>query len=472
MSRFLFTACGLFVAVFISVADGQEKPNPSSRYLERATEIANWLDSVAIKSDSGTFWPATPEDGAEPSNILYNGTPGVVLFYIELYRVTNDKRYLESAVGGGDWLIGHVKKLDEKSNAAFYTGAAGIGYILDQLYAVSKQPRFQSASNDVFDWIVKSAILETVDGEKRAKWNDVTDIIGGSAGIGFYLVDFAKRHPEQRQQATELAIATGKQLVAVAINDNASKGLKWNMSPTFAREMPNYSHGTAGVCDFLLTLSLLPAGTANRNEKQPARFADAAKKGAVYLESLAYKKENANLIPHHYPEDGKLFYLGWCHGPTGTVGFVSRLANYEKDPGQSQRWNDLANKLTQTMMATGIPGKRPEGFWNNCGLCCGNAGAASFLLDFSQVTKNENAKKLSDELTVDLLKRATRLKLDNGKNGLKWTHAEHRVRPEHLKAQTGMMQGASGIGIWLIKRHLVETGQRDSSSTDLTLFPF
>ena len=472
MSRLLLTASGIFVAVFISVANGQEETALSSRYLERATEIANWLDSVAVKSDSGTFWPATPEDSFEPSNILYNGTPGVVLFYIELYRVNNDKRYLETAVAGGDWLIGQVKKLDEKSNAAFYTGAAGIGYTLNQLYAVSKQPRFLLASNDVFDWIIKSAIVKTVDGEKRAKWNDVTDIIGGSAGIGFYLVDFANRHPEKRQQATEMAIATGNQLVAVAINDNDSKGFKWNMSPVFAREMPNYSHGTAGVCDFLLSLGSLPQASANGEQKQPNRFITAARNGAVYLESLAYKKENANMIPHHYPEDGKLFYLGWCHGPTGTVGFLSRLARFEDDPEQSQRWNDLSNKLTHAMMSAGIPGKRSNGFWNNCGLCCGNAGAASFLLDFSKVNKNDKAIKLSDELTDDLLKRATKLKLNDGKTGLKWTHAEHRVRPEYLKAQTGLMQGASGIGIWLIKRHLFETGHHDSSLTDLALFPF
>lgn len=29
--------------------------------------------------------------------------------------------------------------------------------------------------------------------------------------------------------------------------------------------------------------------------------------------------------------------------------------------------------------------------------------------------------------------------------------AEHRARPEFLQAQTGLMQGAAGIGLWLLR---------------------
>ena len=35
--------------------------------------------------------------------------------------------------------------------------------------------------------------------------------------------------------------------------------------------------------------------------------------------------------------------------------------------------------------------------------------------------------------------------------GIKWIQAEHRVRPEFLQAQTGLMQGAAGIGLWLLR---------------------
>jgi hypothetical protein len=35
--------------------------------------------------------------------------------------------------------------------------------------------------------------------------------------------------------------------------------------------------------------------------------------------------------------------------------------------------------------------------------------------------------------------------------GLRWIQAEHRVQPKLLVAQTGYMQGAAGIGMWLLR---------------------
>jgi len=35
--------------------------------------------------------------------------------------------------------------------------------------------------------------------------------------------------------------------------------------------------------------------------------------------------------------------------------------------------------------------------------------------------------------------------------GIFWIQAEHRTRPEYLQAQTGLMQGAAGIGLWLLR---------------------
>ena len=471
--RYLIGSSVSFVLLMVSVQTlvAQQKNRPDSKYLQSAIEVANWLESVAIETEHGTCWPSTPEDSQQPSAILYNGTPGVILFYVELYRATGNSSYLETAVSGGDWLIEQTKNLDDNSNAAFYTGAAGMGYTLDLLHRVSHQQRFREASDQVFDWIVNSAKIIDDVGIKQAKWNDVTDIIGGSAGIGFYLLDVARRDPAKKEQAMKLAKAVGEQLLIDSKSCLDRHGRKWNMSPDFPREMPNYSHGTAGVCDFLLELENQLAAGNEAARSSCGRYVSTAMAGAAYLEALAYKNENSNLIPHHFPEDGKLFYLGWCHGPTGTVGFLNRLANYESVLNESKRWKDLANKLTHAMMATGIPESRTDGFWNNCGLCCGNAGAASFLFEYSNANKNEYARLLANKLTDDLLQRATKVKLDNGKTGLKWTHAEHRVRPEHLKAQTGLMQGASGIGIWLIKRHRIETGEGELS-IKLSLFPF
>ena len=35
--------------------------------------------------------------------------------------------------------------------------------------------------------------------------------------------------------------------------------------------------------------------------------------------------------------------------------------------------------------------------------------------------------------------------------GLKWIQAEHRLHPDRLTAQTGLMQGAAGVGLTLLR---------------------
>jgi hypothetical protein len=46
----------------------------------------------------------------------------------------------------------------------------------------------------------------------------------------------------------------------------------------------------------------------------------------------------------------------------------------------------------------------------------------------------------------------SRAQPDSG--GLKWIQAENRIEPDNVQAQTGLMQGAAGIGLFFI--HLSE----------------
>jgi hypothetical protein len=57
-------------------------------------------------------------------------------------------------------------------------------------------------------------------------------------------------------------------------------------------------------------------------------------------------------------------------------------------------------------------------------------------------------------MTADLLARGTR-----DAQGLRWVQAEHRVQPQLLVAQTGYMQGAAGIGMWLLRLDAAERGR-------------
>jgi len=199
--------------------------------------------------------------------------------------------------------------------------------------------------------------------------------------------------------------------------------------------MPNFSHGTAGIAYFLARLY---------EETHDKTFLDSAVSGARYLQSVAKTEGDMCLIFHHEPEeDGKnLYYLGYCHGPVGTARLWYQLAKVTGDP----QWMDWVHRSARAIMKSGVPDQQTPGFWNNVGQCCGSAGVAEFFLHLYKLTKSKEYLDFSQRMTAQILKAATR-----DEKGLYWIHAEHRVRPQDVFAQTGWMQGAAGIGAWLAR---------------------
>jgi lantibiotic modifying enzyme len=107
---------------------------------------------------------------------------------------------------------------------------------------------------------------------------------------------------------------------------------------------------------------------------------------------------------------------------------------------------EWVRKSANGILVSGIPEQRTPGFWNNVSQCCGSAGVAQFMLDLYGVSADPKYLAFARKMTTDLLARATRDTL-----GTRWVQAENRVQPDLLVAQTGYMQGASGIGMWLLR---------------------
>jgi lantibiotic modifying enzyme len=280
--------------------------------------------------------------------------------------------------------------------------------------------------------------------ERRAKtvgdgveWSDSTDIISGGAGIGLGLLYLQRRLGEPR--ALALATRAGRRLVALGITDG--EGLKWAMTPGFRTQMPNFSHGTAGVSYFLAELY---SATGDRS------FLNAAQAGARYLQRIATCTNDGCAVFHHTGDGEQLYYLGWCHGPVGTARLFYRLGQVTKDRAVGQ-W---AERGARALTASGIPEQRTPGFWNNVGVCCGDAGVADFFLQRHRLHKDAASLAFARRVAADILARGT-----DDEQGMRWTQAEHRVRPELLVAQTGYMQGAAGIGSVLLRFDGLERGR-------------
>ena len=380
-----------------------------------AVEVARWVVGQGQHGDTGMAWRARPDDDAVDPR-LYGGTAGVVAFLLEAADHTGDPAPAEAAVAACDFLAGAAA---EVPSWGLYDGVAGIAFVLAEAATRTGEDRFRAAADESVAALRRR--LGRPDG-----WSDVHDVVGGTAGTGLFLLWAAQAL--DAPWALDLAVDAGRRLVAGALPEG--EGLKWAKSGASARLMPNFSHGTAGVAYFLACLAAV----------EP-RFLDPALAGARYLTGVADTAGDGCRIFHHEPGGEDLFYLGWCHGPAGTGRLFHRLWQVTGDDA----WFGWLGRTGRSLLDAGAPGRRTDGFWGNRGQCCGDAGVAEYTLALHRLTGDRAYLDLGRAITVDLLERAV-----HDECGTRWVDAEHRLQPELVQARPGYMQGASGIGAWLL----------------------
>ena len=445
---FISAAAGATAALALSpglirtFAHGAAAERP---WLELALEAWRWIDAARIDTADGATWPADPTDPDSVGYTLYTHSPGVIPFALELHHATGDEQYLDAAVRGAAHL---AAGLDDVPGAGLYTGLAGIAFVLAETWRATgrESDRITAAG----------ATSRLIDGARRVgggvAWPrgsgsdaiESNDIISGTAGTGLALLHLGRAL--RYDDALEAAEGAGRRLLDRAVE--TPTGLRWDMWPGYAREMPNFSHGTAGIAYFLATLH---RATGERD------FLEAALAGARYLTSLATLGDGDADPPeyrifHSRPGGEDLYYLSWCHGPVGTNRLFYQLGQITGDA----EWHAWVARGSRGVMATGIPERRTPGFWENIGQCCGTAGAAEHFLTLHRTTGNAEYRAFADRLNTDLVRRATTVSAPSGA-GRKWTQAEHRVQPELLVAQTGHMQGAAGVGKYFLHMDAMDT---------------
>jgi len=392
-------------------------------YLDSALAVAAWLETEAIETEDGLTWDPRADDQVARSTDLYYGSSGPVIFFLALHARTDDETWLALARKGSDHLIARLPSDPaDLASTALYSGIAGPAWVLEEMYRVTGDKRY------------RQAMLRALDLIEHAAENPDTDIINGIAGTGLFLLYAHDR--TGREEALAAAIRIGDELITRA--RETPHGLEWTLGEEKTRIMPNFSHGTAGVAFFLTRL-----GRSTGNET----YTKAAIRGAEHL--LAIRNEDG-LIHHAAPDGKNLYYLGWCHGPAGTSRLYHELGSATGDV----RWRKAYDRALTSLMESGIPERRQEGFWNNVSVCCGTAGVASCVLDAHRLTGDRQFLDLLARLNRDLITRATR-----DETGMRWYQAENRKSPEDLFAQTGFMQGAAGIGFWLCRMDAFSRGE-------------
>lgn len=406
-------------------------------YRDLAIRCASWIDTSTQIKPSGLAWPADPLKPAAVGLDYYNGSPGVVCFFANLWHATRDQKWRERAEKGAAYLAAEVERLGDAVNAGLYTGLAGIGATYMTLDATGFGKQWEAKARQAArDLAAKKKIID--DG---VEWAPSNDIISGTAGTGLFLLAVARKWNDA--EAADLAARAGRRLIKAGVP--AEGGLMWFPGSVAGANYPNFSHGTAGVAYFLATLYL---------HTKDQVFLEAALAGEKYLNAVATKRDGGRAIFHVTGGGENRFYLSWCHGPVGTARLYQQLAVATSDA----RFLGVIKELNTWITNSGAPEQQSAGYWNNISQCCGNVGIGQYWIDLSRQMIDgggPGVAALRERVVTNTMSRAT-----DDEKGLRWVQAENRVSPDNLVAQTGFMQGAAGVGTFFLQLDALSRGEK------------
>jgi lantibiotic modifying enzyme len=427
-------------------------PAQRSDYLSAANEAARWIRSAEKKTDQGTFWlpePDHPEKATtvSPGNTIYSGSAGTTLFFLELAKATGDASTLQAAKSGADYLVSTWQELKAPQKTglelSFNSGVAGVAFTLTEVWKATQDNKYRDAALASTRHIVASAKSEG----SGVEWVAAPGV-AGDGGIILFLLYASKalNDPSLR----DFAARGGARLLELSEGDTRG-GLKWyGIAPErFGQPKgiywPNFELGTAGVA---FVLARLYEETGDR------RFLDAAKQGALHIQSIATVQGDAALVHYREPDLEELYYLGYCHGPAGTARLFYELYKITNEP----QYLDWTERLARGIATSGIPEKLTPGFWNVVCQCCGTAGVSDLFVGLWAATKRPEYLAFAQRVLDQTISRETNL----DDKGYRWYQAWTRIKPWEVSAETGYMIGAAGVGSALLHVHLATQGRYEA----------
>jgi len=262
------TGLGPSLAAIVSAAGQSSLP-----YLDLAVLCAQWIDASTQRTAAGLAWPADPLKPASIGLDYYNGTPGVVAFFAQMWAATGDAKWRDLAQQGGAYLLVEGARLADSLDAGLYTGVAGLAATYLTLDALKVGSEWAGAAKQAAKDLARRA---TTVGD-GVEWSASNDIISGTAGTGLFLLHAADKLKDAA--LADLAVRAGRRLLATGVP--AEGGLMWFPGGAIKANYPNFSHGTSGVAYFLATLY---------QRSRDRAFLDGALAGVKYLDTVATRR--------------------------------------------------------------------------------------------------------------------------------------------------------------------------------------
>jgi hypothetical protein len=387
------------------------KNNNENEFLSLAIKLAGEIILDSEKSESGLKWKTLVFEYPDKYQLdylvdLFSGVSGISLFFLELYRKTDNNKYLDIAKESADWVINYCK--DKKGiNYAFYTGNLGVCWLLAQIYKTTgensylKQAiEFASPCSDVF-----------LDANYYAN-NCLFEGRAGSLIALLHIYDIS----QQEEVLVLIDKFIDKLIRDIQIRPN---GITWLDNNLYIKPLLCYGYGTSGIAQVFLELGAffnnptffqiaeqaLAYENSNWN-KDFKNWPDFKKDILNARDYRQFKEEltNGNIAFFTHPSEN----ISFANGTIG-LGFV-RLRALE-----------LFKNSTYQIDIDNIISKIKKDLYNQS-IMDGNLGKAIFYYHVSGILNNndfyEEAIKILKENVKEFSNQVQDCSLFNGKAGL------------------------------------------------------
>lgn len=236
-----------------------------------AVAVGERLLEVGEADPDGTRWRLMSDmPFAFTAPNFAHGGAGVGYFMAELYKATEDERYLSAAKEAARYVLSRATSVgdgrlvchtEEARKPIFYLGAchgpAGTGRLFLELYAITGEAQWLEEAKALTRGLLSLGAPET---RSKGLWNNHGQCCG-DAGVGEYALLMARRTGEEAY--LDLARRCAKVIVAGSTLDGDQR--RWIQAehrdrPEFVQAQTGYMQGAAGIASFLVHLDTALAG--------------------------------------------------------------------------------------------------------------------------------------------------------------------------------------------------------------------
>jgi lantibiotic biosynthesis protein len=301
---------------------------------------------------------------AIPTDGLFNGRLGVIYYCYQLYLLTNEKRYWESAEQLLLDLIADINNgKSDLLSATLSSGKAGMAYVLNILLK-------DGVIDEIVNKMLSSLDIELYESAKDLIEQDNLDFLHGAGGIIYYFIN--------RMETKDVRTYLNNLVEIVCLQAQPHGNGIWfkNVFNGYNNDTINlsYSHGLSGL------LALLCNSHKYYNNQE--QLENVIRKGISYILST-YKESTGSLFPStinpNTNEPKFIKRLAWCYGDLNQSLLLQKAGKLLK----IDNWIRLSDVITsQTLLRN----DEATTMISDSQFCHGSAGLATIYTQLHNTT--------------------------------------------------------------------------------------